>query len=227
MVSEKVLKSLRYYQGAGYGKINHMLREENLDESFMRRYSHDETVQHIRNIDSAMINDGKLNGRMIYRGIPTQRIPRAAETSRIIVATAYSSCTTNFSVAKNSFTNPGGCCILAFKIPSNIGYHKFTYENIRTKTMREDEVLLERNIQFIDIAETPTRNVYSCVVKRYNHPSISKKEEKQLQDIREQFSKRQKEKTLEELVAEYMKFNGVDEEDARFMAEAELGMMGM
>ena len=92
--------------------------------------------------------------------------------------------------------------------------------------MREDEVLLERNIQFIDIAETPTRNVYSCVVKRYNHPSISKKEEKQLQDIREQFSKRQKEKTLEELVAEYMKFNGVDEEDARFMAEAELGMMG-
>ncbi len=67
MVSQKVLKSLNYYQRTGYGKINELLRGENLNDSFMQKYSRDELVQHVKNIDSAMRNDGKISGQTLYR----------------------------------------------------------------------------------------------------------------------------------------------------------------
>ena len=223
MVSQKVLKSLKYYQGTGYGKINELLRGENLNDSFMGRYSRDELVQHVKNIDSAMRNNGKLSGHTLYRGIAGQLIPKSQENSGVIVSTGYSSCTTDFSIAKSSFTDARKCCVLVFKIPPNIDYYGYTYEKTKAKALREHEVLLQRNIQFVDITETGTRNVYTCVLKKYTHPTITNKEEKQIQEMRDQFSKRQKTKTLEELIAEYMA-EGEDEESATFLAEDDLGL---
>ncbi len=223
MVGQKVLKSLKYYQGTAYGKINELLRSENLNDSFME-YSRDELVQHVKNIDSAMRNDGKLSGHTLYRGIAGSLIPKSVESnSGVIVSTGYSSCSTDFSVAKQSFTDARKCCVLVFKIPSNIDYYGYTYEKTKAKALREHEVLLQRNIQFVDITETGTRNVYTCVLKKYTHPTITNKEEKQLQEMRDQFSKRQKTKTLEDLIAEYMA-EGEDEESATFLAEDDLGL---
>jgi len=47
-------KSLKYYQGIGYGKINSFLRDPDFKESLLETNKDDEIVNHIHNIDSKL-----------------------------------------------------------------------------------------------------------------------------------------------------------------------------
>jgi hypothetical protein len=194
---EKML-SIKAYKGESYGDINTALRESsgNLEQigTSIRK--------HIENIDSLM-KEGPEE-RILYRGI--QGLPFFLDTSNkigsnpILIQLAFSSATRNIKVTR-SFVDKNGCCVLAFPLTSDIKRYDFGDK-------QEEEVLLQRNIQFIlesDIPEIDVKNkiqIYKAIVKPYNPPKITQQDFNMLGNLIEEIDEKINLENIEEIYEE-------------------------
>lgn len=176
------MNSFKYYQGTGYGKINNFLREMS-NESVINNNKDDPIVEHILNIDRGM-KYNKLNNMLMFRGINSSLIKNLP--SNVLVNKAYSSATPDFNIASN-FTDD--CCILSFIIPDDIKTYIYDYKNITSKNLKEQEVLLQRNTQFVNITQDKYNpNLYNAVLTKYKPPNVSQ-QMKEYNRVREQYMK--------------------------------------
>lgn len=169
-MNETEIKSLTFYQGDGHKKINKLLRD------FGDR---DTLLDHIKKIDKTLSD--KYEGETVYRGIPnlTGLLNKTTEAGfdHTFIDHGYSSTTTNFCKSYY-FLNEDLCCILAFSIPKGVkGFSFNEKEKTDFRNMKEDEILLERNLQYF-LTEPIVINkltVYPCIVKKYI-PNVSEKD---------------------------------------------------
>jgi hypothetical protein len=176
------IESLSFYQGDGYQNINKLLRIPDKDTLF----------NHIKKIDKTLTN--KHEGETVYRGIPNLSTLLKSTTeagfNHTFIDHGYSSTTTNFCKSY-SFLKAGTCCILAFTIPKGVKGFSFN-EKDKTdfKNMNEDEILLERNLQYF-LTEPVVINkltVYPCIVKKYI-PNVSEEDIKNALLVKENLVK--------------------------------------
>ena len=155
------MDSLKYYQSDGYGKINGLIRDPDFNESLLTTDIDHEIIRHINNIDTQLKNNDLPN--LYYRGISGTFIPQSIKlSSGIITNTAYTSTTDDKKIAQIYAEN--GCCILVFKIPSNLKTYQYTYDGYSEK-----EVLIERNTQF-QIVKEIQKNLYMAELQKYTPP---------------------------------------------------------
>jgi len=165
------MNSLKFYQGTGYGKINKFLRELP-DEKIISNNRDDPIVKHIINIDKELKNN-KLNNMLMFRGINSALIKNLP--SNVLVNKAYSSSTPDINVA-TQFADE--CCILSFTIPNDIKTHIYDYKNITSKNLKEQEILIERNTQFVNITQDKYNpNLYNAILTKYKPPNVNKQME--------------------------------------------------
>jgi hypothetical protein len=163
-------KSLKYYQGVGYGKINSFLRDPSFKEQLLVEHDNDSTVQHINSIDNRMKNND-LSDIRFFRGIQGSFIPRSIESSSgVIVNTAYTSTTSDEKVIE-AYTDAGGCCVLVFVIPKGLKTYVYNYQG----RYSEAEVLVQRNTQF-KIIKQLSETHYLAELYPYEPPKQAKQE---------------------------------------------------
>lgn len=156
--------ALEYYQQLGYVEINKFLRESSNISQTISENPNDETVRQILEIDSRMTNTGEFNNVLLYRGFSGGFIPMAIEfSSGVIVNKAYSSSSTTLDTAKK-FVSDDGCCVIVFKLPNNIKYHKFVIDY-------EQEVLIERDTQFVIDLKSSKHPIYYATLSKWYPPS--------------------------------------------------------
>ncbi len=171
------LDSIKAYKGEYYSDINTLLRSNTpLDDMppLLRR--------HIENIDSKM-KKGDRN-ITLYRGVKGLHnflnYYESNSGSPTLIELAFCSSSKKLQVVQKEFVDKNGCCVLAFTLPPNIKRYDFQDDRY------EAEVLIQRNVQFILESDEPvidkSRNlqIYSAVVKPYDPPLITKKDEKLL-----------------------------------------------
>ena len=169
-MNEEEIKSLTFYQGNGYMKINKFLRDYQ---------DKDKIVDHIKRIDHSLSN--KHEGKTVYRGVPNLVLllnkTLEAGFDHTFIDHGYSSTTTNLCKTYN-FLNNDTCCVLSFSIPKGVKGFSFTEdEKTDFMEMKEDEILLERNLQYF-LTEPVLLNgmkVYPCIVKKYI-PNVTDKD---------------------------------------------------
>jgi len=161
------MTALNIYQKGGseynYASINKFVREASNDISdIIKTNPEDPMVKIINELDRNMTQSGD-NSVVFYRGLDNGLIPLIIEVSSgVLVNKSYSSCTTVVNKAKE-FVSDSGCCILAFTIPPGVKYHKFVDQ-------RENEVLLERNTQFIINEKDSNHPIYSATLTKWDNP---------------------------------------------------------
>lgn len=215
------MKSLQYYQELGYGEINNFLRKTTDFLEIAKQNPNDKLVKTILEIDSVMKNTGEYNDVIIYRGYSGGFIPMALETtSGVIVDTAYGSSTTSLDIAKKFISNDG-CCIIAFKIPNNIKYHKFVKDY-------EKEILIERNTQFIINLDYSTPPIYYATLSKWSptsipcpNPLMKELINSMKQVLTEKCKEIGEEAFLEERKQKYI-IDGENEEDSTDLAESDV-----
>lgn len=157
-------KSLKFYQGTGYGEINTFLRDPDFNESVLTKHKDDPIVAHINNIDRSM-DTNKFGKTKFFRGIAGSFIPQAVNASSgIIVNTSFTSTTSDEKVAK-SYVDDVGCCILVFEIPDDLKTFVYKYKG----NYSESEVLVQRNTQF-KIVKKLGKNIYYAELFSYTPP---------------------------------------------------------
>lgn len=122
-------------------------------------------VKHIINIDKMMKNNN-LKNTVVFRGvngIDLNRFP-------VLVNKAFTSTSTNKIIA-NQFSGDD-CCIIRFTIPDNIKTILFEYNKNTSAALKEDEILIERNTQFVDIKPSPIPKVFDAILKKYSPPNV-------------------------------------------------------
>jgi len=226
-MSKEQLESLKYYKEDGYREINDFLRDIRNTDTMLKslpdgKYKKYEKIKkHISNIDSLFKNENyKYNDKKIlYRGF-SPYYGKETKTDEY----GYGSTTKNIDVAL-SFTSQN-CCILEFYLPENVKGIDMSKTNISNDSYEEDyeeEVLLERNIQFtnikkIGIKSSGAKNVeiYAATVQKivqlsnndlYNYKMLIKEEKERLEKERlekerlekERFEK-EKQKKLKQLI---------------------------
>lgn len=160
-------KSLKFYQGTGYGEINTFLRDPDFDESILSKHVGDPIVSHINNLDKGM-GYNKLGKTKFFRGIPGSFIPLAVDASSgIIVNTSFTSTTSDEKIAQ-SFVDNGGCCILVFEIPDDLMTFVYKYKGAYS----ESEVLIQRNTQF-KIIKKVGKNTYYAQLFSYQPKKVT------------------------------------------------------
>ena len=161
------MESLKQYKELKYGEINKFLREATNTEKLLKENPEDSVVRDIVNIDRMMSNDGKLDGRVMYRGFSKGFIPMALETSGgVIVNKAYSSVTFSLDDAKKFVDTETGCCVLVFVIPRGMKYYEYPEDK------NESEVLVQRNTQFIIDVANSKFPVYKARLVHWEEPAI-------------------------------------------------------
>lgn len=174
--------SLKFYQGTGYGVINRFLREYDISDEKINDKSihkHEYVLEHIYNIKQSIDEYGKRHMKEykdieVYRGTTFNIQSLINGAGNAFIEKGFCSVSTNINIALN-FTGET-CCILTFVLPEIYAY-KFDYKG----NYREDEYLLERNLEFYDIQYSHTYNkkkVYTCKVRRHI-PSIEENNKKQ------------------------------------------------
>lgn len=189
-MDNSVLNSLNYYKGTGYGAINTMLRENYVHKEDLK----DENIiknpllNHIKNIDYAIQKSGKSNeGKTVYRGIKKYVIDN---DSKSFIERGYSSTSTNPQIPAINFSE-GGCCVLSMIIPKNID--SYEYEE---KGYKENEILLQRNIEYYNIEYLDKSifgsKLYICNIRPYKLPTKEEtlKNEKALEQLRAEYIKK-------------------------------------
>lgn len=165
-----VKQSLLNYKGIKYGEINNLLRNGSIPSEKSKMTPamlKDPTIRDILNIDSVMKNDNSMKNKLLYRGVHGLTI----QNEGVLVNKAYSSSSTDIDVSMDFIE--GNCCIIAFEIPSEITFFPF---NILGRD-NESEYLINRNTQFVEFRHTNTYKgvrVYSCILKLYAVPIITK-----------------------------------------------------
>ena len=167
--------SIKAYKGELYGEINSSLRGSSGDLDKIEP----KIRKHIENIDSFMKEGEKDKYLVLYRGIYNLRnflrFNNSIDSSPRIIDLAFSSATKNIKVTR-SFVDMNGCCVLAFVLSSEIKRYVYGDE------LAEDEVLLQRNLQFILESDQPIIDssnkiqIYKAIVKPYDPPKITKKD---------------------------------------------------
>ena len=196
------IKSLSFYQGNGYLKINKFFRDfQDLDK----------IIKHTKRIDNVLTT--KHVGKTVYRGISNLSalldITSEAGFDHTFIDHGYSSTSTDFCKAVRFTEN--SCCVLSFSIPEGIkGFHFSEDENNDFMKMKEDEILLERNLQYF-LSEPVLINgikVYPCIVKKYI-PNVSDKDmenallvKKQLVKISQDIPKQTEKDILDQILTE-------------------------
>lgn len=165
------MKSLKFYQGTGYGVINKTLRDHNITDDFIKEnFKKDEIINHIHNINNEILKSGKQEKITLYRGFSFIDF----DTYTSLIEKGFSSCTTNINVATKNYTN-NGCCVLVFTLASDIDAYVFEYEG----KYKEDEYLLRRNIEFFNISFLKKYNgvkIYTCNIRPYKLPTLKQNE---------------------------------------------------
>jgi hypothetical protein len=179
--------SIKAYKQEAYGEINSALREilsvDNIQDRTIR--------DHIKNIDSKM-KEGKRD-MVLYRGIPRldkflkyySDIDEEKFGVPRIIELAFSSASRNIDVT-SKFVDMQGCCIMAFTLPKEIKRYDFA------DTKYEDEVLIERSVQYIIESDEPTIDsrrrvkIYRAIIKPYISPRITEKDLQSLPNIEEE-----------------------------------------
>jgi hypothetical protein len=209
-----VLESLKSYKGILYGDINLSLRENiSLDKI-------DPTIRrHIENIDSSMKNGDR--DIILYRGIPRlhsfleyyKDIDEEKIGTPRIIELGFSSASKKIDVTR-SFVDKIGCCVLSFVLPKEIKRYDFSDKY-------EDEILIERNIQFILQSDEPLIDtnrklqIYKAIVKSYIPPKITEKDIKLLDKIDEELGLESIESIAREIYEELKdeSFGDITEDD--------------
>ena len=206
------------YKGDSYTEINDFLRKNteeyiNNSNSILTRY--------IKEIDSKMTNNGELNNVLLYRGIGNGVIPAIISgSSGILINKAYTSCTFKLHIAKNFLDENDECCILVFNIPENIKYYIYKDDN------DEQEVLIQRNTQFIIDISNSKPPIYNASLTLWD-PPINKEEipKSLIESLAEVLSNRCQEIGMDEFrkerIQKYVE-EGEDEEDAEFLADIDV-----
>jgi len=160
---------MNLYQRSSY-RINNALRT-NL---YINDIPDKQVIKDIYEMDNIIKNFPVDDKIVLYRGNPKIKtlVQKKDATSSIFVDTAFSSFTTDYNIAKTSFTKDW-CCILAIVITKESNIHYYKLQN-----SPEKEVLLERNLQFIigDRMKNQDIECYKCIVKKYDVPIISENE---------------------------------------------------
>jgi hypothetical protein len=182
-------ESIKAYKGELYGDINSSLRESSGDLDKIDP----QIRKHIENIDSSMKEGEKDKYLVLYRGISNLRnflrFNNSIDSSPRIIDLAFSSATKNIKVTK-SFVDMNGCCVLAFVVPSEI--KRYVYGD----QLGEDEVLLQRNLQFILESDEPKIDssnklqIYKAIVKPYDPPQITKKDFEMLEKLEQEIEEK-------------------------------------
>lgn len=153
-------KSLTYYQHDGARIINKFLRDFT---------DYEKILDHMKRIDHSLTNS--YEGIMVYRGIPNmERLLTATNEAgfdHTFIDHGYSSTSTNLCTASR-FTHTT-CCVLSFVIPRGIRGFSFREKENDFNNMREDEIVLERDLQYFFTEPTMLNGikVYPCIVKKY------------------------------------------------------------
>lgn len=219
-MSKEQLESLKYYKEDGYREINEFLRDIRNTDSMLKslpdkKYKNYEKIKkHILNIDNLFkITKYQYNDKQIlYRGF-SPYYGKETKTDEY----GYVSTTKNIDVAL-SFASQN-CCILEFYLPENVKGIDMSKANKSKDSYLEEEdyeeeVLLERNIQFtnirkIGIKSSGTKNVeiYAATVQKivplskndlYNYKKLIDEEQKKLKQSFEE----EKQKRLKQLIEE-------------------------
>ena len=191
--------SIKAYKQEAYGEINSALRESLSVDNIQDRTIRD----HIKNIDSKM-KEGKRD-MVLYRGIPRldkflkyySEIDEEKFGVPRIIELAFSSASRNIDVT-SKFVDMQGCCIMAFTLPKEIKRYDFA------DTKYEDEVLIERSVQYIIESDEPTIDtrrrvkIYRAIIKPYISPQITDKDLQSLPNIEEELDINKKD-DIEEL----------------------------
>ena len=215
------MSAIQYYQEGGsepwqnYGYINKFIRDADNISKIISDYPDEKIVKIIKELDLNMVDHGD-DTTLFYRGFGGGIIPMIIEAgSGVLVNKSYSSCTSILDKAIE-FASTDKCCILMFTIPSDLKYHKFSDQ-------REQEVLVERNTQFIIDKKSSKYPVYNAILTRWEPPSIIDNTYSR-KDISEALARNCKQlgrhTFYQERKAYYMDEDN-DEKDAELLAEAD------
>jgi len=149
----------------------------------------DKVKKQIADIDATITHKSKSDVTL-YRGVS---VPIGTRTS--FIERAYSSTTRQCKVADTFIDKKTRCCVLRITVPSSI--KRYEYQYIEEKE-NEDEIVLERDLEYYDIKDTGRRcgegssKIYECKVRKVSErPSqpvkasvpTSKELEEMLSDI--------------------------------------------
>ena len=161
------MSDIQYYQEGksepwqNYGYINKFIRDADNISRIISDNPDEKIVKIIKELDLNMIDHGD-DTTLFYTEITGGIIPMIIEAgSGVLVNKSYSSCTSIIDKAIE-FVSTDKCCILMFTIPSHLKYHKIS----------EQEVLVERNTQFIIDNKSSKYPVYNAILTRWEPPSI-------------------------------------------------------
>lgn len=217
--------ALKYYKELGYGEINKFLREASDISKIIKENPSDYTVRQILEIDSHMSNNGELRNTLLYKGMSGGFIPMSIEASSgVIINKSYVSSSLTLDSA-NEFVSDDGCCVICFTIPDNIKYYKYGIEV--NKKDREQEILIERNTQFVINVEESNYPVYYATLSKWVPPQTNDESSGMsylTNNLSVMLSKRCSEIGEEEFYSERKKVyisEGEPEDDAHDLAEAD------
>lgn len=160
--------------GIGSDRINLFLRNNHITDDGSELVSfttHGKTVEKIcaaiRNIDKRLINNTKEI--KVYRGISGD-FYKSLKLTGCIINKSYTSSTTNKDTAIAFSQGDTTGVVLVFVIPPGIRIHKYT-------GLDEDEILIERNTQFINFVEEYDKETNVLFVKtilvKYTLPLVN------------------------------------------------------
>lgn len=159
-VTETDKKSLTYYQSYGYKSINRFLRDFT---------DYEKILDHMKHIDHSLTDS--YEGITVYRGISNMedllQATNEAGFDHTFIDHGYSSTSTNFCTSASFIMNK--CCVLSFVIPTGIRGFSFREKETDFNKMKEDEIVLERDLQYFFTEPTMLNGikVYPCIVKKY------------------------------------------------------------
>ena len=169
------IRSLNDYKNQLYGEINNTLRKNYITSKTLSNDNMEEMpiLKHIDNIDKGIKRQGSKKEIVLYRGITPNAISFVSNSFK---ERGFSSTSKGESVPANNFTD-NNCCVLKFIKPESIyGYH---YSGNNGKKDIEEEVLLERNIEYINIKEVGfiigdnNRQIklFTCNIQKFELPT--------------------------------------------------------
>jgi len=159
-----------------YGPVNQLLRKEYITSKTLSpdNIKEMEILKDIHNIDKGIRTKGTNDEIVLYRGITPNAI---SFTSNSFKEQGFSSTSKEIDVPANNFTDQDyNCCVLKFIKPKSI--YGYDYSN-KGKNDSENEVLLERNIEYINIKHVGfvsvdhNRKVFTCSIQKFELPNTT------------------------------------------------------
>lgn len=217
MLSNQDNSIYKYQQSTEYSNLNKFLRDISNLKKFMSDNPNEKYTKLIQNLDNKIQNTGNYTNTYLYRGISGGIIPAIMElTSGVLVNKAYTSTTKNLDTAKK-FVSDDGCCILMFTIPEDIKYLEMPNQNW------EQEILLQRNTQFIIDIQNSKHPIYKATLTKWNppHTQTDSKEKNIIKTIADIMSEECKKLGKENFYKKRLKtwIENLDEDESLFEAE--------